>query len=1102
MFRKKGASEVEIARENEIKISLTQELSAALKAIQREKVDCEEQDVYSTDTANTICNCIEAIFLHGLKSKAVTKLANYVGLKNQASSQPSLNFWNFVSRFTHGEVISQLKHLGQINSEIGFCRAWVRVALNDGILESYVDAMVADKKTLGYFYNNFAYLRDSEQPGIMLTYLQGLMSFEFKLSYNASVLNNWTYAPLRLAGIIDTQDAPPPVIKPAAKRPQDSAKSSKRKKDGNIDNNMTVEVTRSSSRSKGRKRGDNKDSTHNPMEQPSFGNPPDHSYYVTSSHFTTHDVEAFKKLGRGMPQSVSECSSSSHVSAPDPPHMNVSPAAYVDRFESMKGSPMSIDSGKVGRECHHEEQGYDSFDGARNDRVVKADLVNDVDSDDDIQRFDEKYSGDDEVETEKKTDLEESWEEFYKSPLKKGEDNLDKFRKIQRLDSVNRDVREEALLRSILNSESSNNVEDEVMITSRKTEGFDDLYREYTAEMKHDSDNVKTKISEADNDNVRKSDGVVYTNDDKEINSEMGKSSVNKAEEFTSDTSDLLNMSQKLLNEIGIKDDFVETTEGAVTDVDGSVVEVEHVKSTPKKSKGKALDNLKPQLSLSPPKSAEPELSDAVADTVVQIRTLENPDYLSKHRLSLPAVSPLAKERNSSPRKSLPNIIEGAGNVIKNVQSIYSSTDNRDETGRSTSKLYDGMSTSLYNTGSPSNVSGRGDNVSTRTEQEMARDISEKRQSGSNNLLCTGRGWSSSFDSEIDDSVDALSSPRSNSGLPISRPKTESFGSLLQNYTPASSLSARSVDDVISNLPHRTDTVLSPASSQKSEEGGNLEGFEVLMNDSTMQDSADASRLEMFSTISNEKGLDSQNFQCKGCSRALGLIFGKQRVCKYDGGYYCYECHENDVYYIPALIVHNWDFRKHHVCKKNLEFLQDKEEQPYLNIDVINPRLYDHVSDMQDIRTLRIQLMILKTYLFTCKQSIAEDFRKLLWPRDYLFESTELYSLADLLQVPNGALASSIRKVIKFATKHVYSCRLCSQKGFICELCHNAKVIYPFEIESTYRCSQCKSVFHKECKTDNRPCPKCLRRASRQSFQGNNEIVLTPDYDQHMEHES
>ena len=62
-------------------------------------------------------------------------------------------------------------------------------------------------------------------------------------------------------------------------------------------------------------------------------------------------------------------------------------------------------------------------------------------------------------------------------------------------------------------------------------------------------------------------------------------------------------------------------------------------------------------------------------------------------------------------------------------------------------------------------------------------------------------------------------------------------------------------------------------------------------------------------------------------------------------------------------------------------------------------------------------------------------------------------SLQDLLQIPTGGLAASLRKVIKFATKHVYSCRLCCQKGFICELCNNSKVIYAFETDATYRVS-------------------------------------------------
>ncbi|CAG2245530.1 PLEKHM1 [Mytilus edulis] len=173
-------------------------------------------------------------------------------------------------------------------------------------------------------------------------------------------------------------------------------------------------------------------------------------------------------------------------------------------------------------------------------------------------------------------------------------------------------------------------------------------------------------------------------------------------------------------------------------------------------------------------------------------------------------------------------------------------------------------------------------------------------------------------------------------------------------------------------------------------------------------------------------------------------VYGKPRVCTFDAGYYCFECHENDEYYIPAMLIHNWDFRKHPVAKCNYKFLQDAEDQTKIDISKVNPKLYEHVKEMEDLRVLRTQLYYLKTYLFTCKQSIADEFRQTLWPREYMYENIHLYSLSDFLQVPSGTLLTSLRKVIKFAIKHVYDCRLCSQKGYICELCNQTKSYLPF----------------------------------------------------------
>ena len=38
------------------------------------------------------------------------------------------------------------------------------------------------------------------------------------------------------------------------------------------------------------------------------------------------------------------------------------------------------------------------------------------------------------------------------------------------------------------------------------------------------------------------------------------------------------------------------------------------------------------------------------------------------------------------------------------------------------------------------------------------------------------------------------------------------------------------------------------------------------------------------------------------------------------------------------------------VAKKNLEFIQEIEEQPCINLESSNARLYEHVTEMQDIK--------------------------------------------------------------------------------------------------------------------------------------------------------
>ncbi|XP_054827995.1 pleckstrin homology domain-containing family M member 3 [Eublepharis macularius] len=240
--------------------------------------------------------------------------------------------------------------------------------------------------------------------------------------------------------------------------------------------------------------------------------------------------------------------------------------------------------------------------------------------------------------------------------------------------------------------------------------------------------------------------------------------------------------------------------------------------------------------------------------------------------------------------------------------------------------------------------------------------------------------------------------------------------------------------------------------------------------------SVTTSFLSILTTLSLERGLTAQSFKCAGCQRSIGLSNGKAKVCSYSGWYYCCTCHVDDTFLIPARLVHNWDTSKYKVSKQAKEFLEYVYEEPLIDVQQENPMLYRHVEPLATVVRLRQQLKSLRAYLFSCRAAVAEDLRRRIFPREYLLQQIHLYSLADLQQVIEGKLAPFLGKVIKFASSHVYSCSLCSQKGFLCEICNNGEILYPFEDISTSRCESCGALFHSECKVKSVPCPRCVRR--------------------------
>lgn len=95
----------------------------------------------------------------------------------------------------------QINALNLVTTDVGRCRAWLRLALNDGLLSSYFESMRRDGSALKPYYRRSAFLRDTEMLDVAQRLVEGIESCPFSVACNSSLLNVWTNQPLLLAGL-------------------------------------------------------------------------------------------------------------------------------------------------------------------------------------------------------------------------------------------------------------------------------------------------------------------------------------------------------------------------------------------------------------------------------------------------------------------------------------------------------------------------------------------------------------------------------------------------------------------------------------------------------------------------------------------------------------------------------------------------------------------------------------------------------------------------------------------------------------------------------------------------------------------------------------
>lgn len=226
--------------------------------------------------------------------------------------------------------------------------------------------------------------------------------------------------------------------------------------------------------------------------------------------------------------------------------------------------------------------------------------------------------------------------------------------------------------------------------------------------------------------------------------------------------------------------------------------------------------------------------------------------------------------------------------------------------------------------------------------------------------------------------------------------------------------------------------------------------------------------------ICPEIGLAAQDYKCAECQTNLNFKGGwnEPRLCDYTGLYFCATCHWNDLSSTPARVIHNWDWEKRPVSRLAKQLISIAYDRPLIDIEKINDKLFNFIADLEWVRKMRNDLVWMRKYLCAC-----DSGSQLLTP--LIGDTTNRYSMAQLEGVFDGTLVSQLTELTEKCRSHITNCALCSGKGYLCEVCGNNEILYPFD-SGAMRCPNCNSLYHRSCwLRKNQHCSKCLRIESR-----------------------
>ncbi|XP_017404809.1 pleckstrin homology domain-containing family M member 1 isoform X2 [Cebus imitator] len=1022
---------------------IKKKLVGSVKALQKQYVSLDTVVTSEDGDANTMCSALEAVFIHGLYAKHIRAEAG--GKRKKSAHQKSLPqpvFWPLLKAVTHKHIISELEHLTFVNTDVGRCRAWLRLALNDGLMECYLKLLLEEQARLREYYQPTALLRDAEESEFLLSFLQGLTSLSFELSYKSAILNEWTLTPLALSGLCPLSELDPLSTSGAElqrKESLDSISHSSGSEDIEVQHSghkirrnqkltassLSLDTASSSQLScslnsdscllqeNGSK---SPDRCEEPMSYDSDlgtanAEDSDRSLQEVLLEFSKAQVNSVPTNGLSQeteiptPQATLslrglDTSTHAHCEAPAEPLPAQAASGTQDDVhpqEPHPQSPSTLDLEQLGTA---QAAPAESASGQQPSSTV-SETAGAVGPGNGPQKaLAHDRAGPKLVVSSPTSPKNKSWiseDDFYRPSQE------------QPLESAS----DHPVASSKGTRESRPGLHRHFSQGPRKSCSLGAL--DQVCVPSPGSRQAKAAPAQG-----HKSFRVVHRR-------QMGLSNPFRGlmKLGTVERRGAMGIWKELFCELSPLEFRLYLSNEERTCVENcSLLRCESV--GPAHSDGRfelIFSGKKLALRASSQDEAEDWL-DRVREALQKVRPQQEDEWVNVQYPDQPEDPPEAPQAGCPSQSYL--LSEPV--ALQGTQFDWSSAQVPEPDAIKESLLYLYMDRTwmpyIFSLSLEAlkcfRVRNNEKMLSDSHGVETIRDI----------LPDTSLGGPSFFKIITAKAVLKLQAGNAEEAALWRNLVRKVLASYLETAEEAVTLGG--------SLDENCQEVLKFANREN--------GF----------------LLQYLVAIPTEKGLDSQGCFCAGCSRQIGFSFVRPKLCAFSGLYYCDICHQDDASVIPARIIHNWDLTKRPICRQALKFLTQIRAQPLINLQMVNPSLYEHVERMHLIGRSREQLKLLGDYLGLCRSGALKELSKRLNHRNYLLESPHRFSVADLQQ-------------------HVYHCDLCTQRGFICQICHHHDIIFPFEFDTTVRCAECKTVFHQSCQAVvKKGCPRCARRRKYQ----------------------